>query len=197
MSMNLSLKRVSDADIRKLNQMPEGIHAFIEEEVEDRGAEYAAARAALAKSMGLDVQAAKPEALPDFDDYPFVDQFEADKLWHGLHFLLTGMQYGGELPAAYLLDGEPIGQEDVGYGPARAIDAATTVIFSSYLDALSRSEFLDRLAPDRMTALNIYPQIWDEDPADLKEALGEVFDRLRGYCRKCATHGLGMICFIT
>ncbi len=189
MSMNLSLKRASDGDIAKLHETPKAIHAFIKEN-RQRSPELEAARAAMMAEMGL---APPPVVHADFDTYTFDDKYNARKLWHGLHFLLTGTVYEGTLPAAYLLGGTPIGEEDVGYGPARSISAAETRIFSTYLDGLDRTEFLDRLDPDRMQALDIYPQIWDEDAEELKEELGDTFDALRTYCRKCAEVGLGLV----
>ena len=49
-------------------------------------------------------------------------ELDLDKAWHGIHFLLTGSAWEGEEPLCYLLaGGQEVGDEDVGYGPARVL----------------------------------------------------------------------------
>ena len=59
--------------------------------------------------------------LPGFDSE---NSISLEKAWHGLHFLLTGDPWGGSGHAAFLLAGGREVGEDMGYGPARVIDAA-------------------------------------------------------------------------
>src|SRR5688500_4635495 len=41
---------------------------------------------------------------------------DADKAWHGLHYLLTKTAWGGEPPLDFIaLGGTPVGDEDLGY----------------------------------------------------------------------------------
>lgn len=199
MSMILILKRVSQADISRLMRAPEGLQSFLAagdvEPVRPRA--YSAARAEMIKLMAAEGHPVPPApALSGsygFDAYGFNDAFNAQKFWNALHFLLTGTADGGDLPAAtLLLGGEPI-PGDLGYGPAMAISPEQTQAFHLHLAALSRQAFLDRLDLERMTELQIYPGIWDEDRAELQEEVGGYFDGLRAYCRKCAEAGLGMI----
>ncbi len=199
MSMILYLKRISDADISRLMATPAGVHAFIEagQEEPDRGPEYAAALAELKKRMAAAGQAPPPRFAMAFGAYPFNDVFDVDKMWHGLYFLLTGTDHGGASPVNYLFYAPSVGDEDVGYGPARAISAAQTGELSEYLDGLEKSAVLAHFDAQRMKALNIYPDIWDEDAAELKEALGGAFDEMKAYCRKCVAHGLGMLAYIS
>ncbi|MBW8882247.1 MAG: DUF1877 family protein, partial [Asticcacaulis sp.] len=60
-----------------------------------------------------------------------------------------------------------------------------------------RAEVLDRFDGPKMQDLQIYPDVWDEDPDELKDELGHAFDQLRAYCRKCADHGFGMLSYIS
>jgi hypothetical protein len=172
MGMNLVLKRVSAADIDRLMAAPEATFGFLYPDDD------------LPDPASGDI---------DFDGYDFDYEFDAGKLWHALHFLLTGTAAGGDLPAATLLLGGDAIPGDVGYGPAMAISPKATRAFSDYLATLSREAFLDRLDLARMSALQIYPDIWDEDLGELREEVGNYFDRLRTYCLKCAEAGLGMI----
>ncbi|ESQ91465.1 hypothetical protein ABAC460_05640 [Asticcacaulis sp. AC460] len=195
MSINLTLKRASSTDIARLHETPAAIHAFLEKGRPARSAEYLAKQASIARQ--LDLPPEPPRVEIPFDVYPFDDEFKAFKLWHGLHFMLSGDPDGGDLPAASLLGDEPIGEEDVGYGPANALSVSQTADFTRFLDALDRAAFLERLIPAKMRENDIYPDIWDEDLDDLKAEFGDVFDSLRAYCRKCTDHGLGMICAMT
>lgn len=199
MSMILYLKRISDADIARLMATPAGVHAFIEAgRVErDRGPAFAAARAELMRQLAAEGHLPPPRLEMTFQAYPFNDVFDANKMWHGLYFLLTGTDYGGAAPVNYLFYAPSVGDEDVGYGPARAITADQTKDLSHYLDALPKSAVLAHFDGPRMTALGIYPDIWDESPVGLKHELGDAYDALRAYCRKCAHHDLGMLCYIS
>ena len=68
---------------------------------------------------------------------------------------------------------------------------------SDYLDGLDKSAVLAHFDGPRMKALRIYPDIWDEDPSELKAELGAAYDALKAYCRKCADHGLGLLTWIS
>lgn len=176
MSMILYLKRVSASDIARLMSAPEATFGFLFPDV--------------------DVPDTAPADL-EFDTYGFDDEFDCGKLWHALHFLLTGSVDGGDLPAgSLLLAGHPLDCE-MGYGPPMAISPEDTRAFSNHLAKLSREVFLERVDPHRMTELQIYPDIWDEDRAELQAGIGAYFDALRSYCRKCADDGLGVIRVLT
>ncbi|MBD5458342.1 MAG: DUF1877 family protein, partial [Lachnospiraceae bacterium] len=54
--------------------------------------------------------------------------FSIDKAWHAIHYVLTGEVW--EVPednilAQLILGGEPVNDEDMGYGPARLISKET------------------------------------------------------------------------
>ena len=199
MSMILCLKRISDRDLERLRGASGGVRAFIEADSEepDRGPDYAAAVAELKAQMAAAGMAPPPAPEATFETYPFNDVFDVDKMWHGVYFLLTGTQYEGEPPVNLLFHAPPVSDEDVGYGPARGISAAQTKALSGYLDGLQTLVVVSRFDGARMKALNIYPDIWDEDPGELKDELGNAFDRLRAYCRRCAAHDLGMLTWIS
>src|SRR5438132_12481313 len=44
------------------------------------------------------------------------------KTWHAIHFALNGSRLGGDEPLNFLIsEGTPVGEVDVGYGPARVL----------------------------------------------------------------------------
>jgi len=192
--MILCLLRISDADIAQLIGASVGAGAFINM-AEAAQASREGYTEALKQMEAMGLRQA-PEVDMTFDAYPFDDIFDVDKMWHGLYFLLTGTECGGDAPANYLLSTPNVRGEGVGHVSARAISTVRTKELSDYLGDLDRLALLTRFDGVQMTALDIYPGIWDEDPEELKEGLGHAFDALKAYCRKCADHGLGMLSFI-
>ncbi len=199
MSMILCLKRISDSDVERLRVTPGSARAFIDADVPqpDYGPEYAAARAELLKQMAAAGVTAPSGIEMTFDAYPFNDIFDVDKMWHGVYFLLTGTDYGGEPPVSLLFQAPPVSDENIGYGPPLAISAKQTKALGDHLDGLQKSSVLARFDATQMKALKIYPDIWDEDPAQLKAELGGAFDQLKAYCRRCADNGLGMLAYVS
>src|SRR5512137_2747770 len=83
---------------------------------------------------------AQPESI-----YEFIEEertsTDLDKAWHGIHWLLTGSTDGGDEPFCFLMfGGEPVGDVDVGYGPARALTSQQVAAWSSALSGISRDE---------------------------------------------------------
>ena len=73
---------------------------------------------------------ADPESITDFLDEEGFADFDIDKAWHGIHYLLTGTAWEGAAPLNFLVaGGRPVGDVDVGYGPARAFSGAEVVGF--------------------------------------------------------------------
>src|SRR6202163_4530873 len=63
-----------------------------------------------------------------------------DKAWHAIHYALNGSRLGGHEPLNFLVaEGTPVGEVDVGYGPAR-------VLTSDQVRALAAA--LATVAPD-------------------------------------------------
>jgi len=123
-----------------------------------------------------------------------------DKYWHALHFLMC--QKAWEVPAdgppelAFLVTGgSPLGHE----GEARVFLAAATARIGNALDTLSADTLTARYDRPAMTALDIYPKIWDrDDEADeTLESLLETFDDLRELVRAAARAGQGIVVAIS
>ena len=92
------------------------------------------------------------------------------KSWHMFHFLFTGNASGGTPPASLLLDGgEEVG-EDLGYGPARLLDPATTAALAGFVAPLTVDALKRRLDGPRMAALSIYPAF---DATDAAQEYGD------------------------
>jgi hypothetical protein len=92
---------------------------------------------------------------------------DLDKSWHGIHYLLTGSSDGTGVPLDFLVaGGADVGDDDVGYGPMRVFTPAETRQIAAALAAVSDDELRSRFDGHAMMRANIYPEIWDRDPAD-------------------------------
>jgi hypothetical protein len=129
------------------------------------------------------------------------DEADLDKAWHGLHFLLTGTAWEGDEPACFLVrGGREIGDEDVGYGPARALSPDQVGRFADFLASISHDDLRRRYDPLKMTELEIYPDVWSRthDGDDTEwEYLEQGFETLREFVTRARGLGEGIIVCIT
>jgi hypothetical protein len=134
------------------------------------------------------------DAAEDFS--PDVIESDLDKAWHGIHYLLTGSAWGGDPPLNFLvLGGENVGDVDVGYGPARAISTAGVRAIHEQLRVIDESELRSRFNPVEMMSLDIYPTIWDRDPAvdDTFGYCADHFRELQRFVAEAAEKNRGII----
>ena len=112
-----------------------------------------------------------------------------EKMWHALHFLLTGRADGGPGPLGFLLEGgRPVG-EDTGYGPRRRFTGAEVVAIHAALAALDDDTLLGRLDPAAMTRLQLYPMVWEEPEEELREELAFYLGEMRTFLEGLAARG--------
>jgi hypothetical protein len=102
-----------------------------------------------------------PEEEPEGFD-PFTD-YDVDKAWHGIHFLLTGSAWEGDPPLNFLVaGGEEIG-EDTGYGPPRGFSVAEVKEIAKALSFVTVEALRSRYNPQQMQQMEIYPDIWERE----------------------------------
>jgi hypothetical protein len=140
-----------------------------------------------------------PEAFPGETDIVSGEAIDLDKAWHGIHYLLTGTAGEGEEPLNFLVaGGTPVGDVDVGYGPARAFNATETARIASAMSAIDEATMRARFDGAEMTRLEIYPEIWDR-PGDEEDVAGyciENFDTLKAFIADTAARSAGMVVFL-
>lgn len=125
------------------------------------------------------------------------DSFQLDKMWDGLHFLLTGVSAcspieGNLLSEAIVGTDTFPGSEDGDYiafiYPDRVLEIAKE------LDRIKIEEVLPSFSPEAFAQKDIYPDIWlKEDKEALKEELGEYFEYMKEYYGQTAKKGKGII----
>jgi uncharacterized protein DUF1877 len=125
---------------------------------------------------------------------------DLDKSWHGIHYLLTGGADGAGTPLDFLVAGGAyVGLDDVGYGPPRVYTAAETREIAAALAAVTDHELRGRFDPAAMMRAEIYPEIWDRDPAedDTLGYLNDYVDALRRASAAATSNGHGIMVYLT
>lgn len=120
------------------------------------------------------------------------DRISLEKAWHGLHYLLTGEVWEGHGPLAFLLaGGEQIGDDDE--SPLRWFAPEETNQIHEALSSISDDKLWSRFDAAEMERQEIYPGIWDEPEADLKEEYLTYFHELKLVVAAAAKSGQGLL----
>jgi hypothetical protein len=130
---------------------------------------------------------------------PFDPCLRLDKTWHILHYLLTGHADAAAAPGNFLLSGEPLGA-DLGYGPARLQDVASTRAFRDFMAPLTSDRLVERMDWVRMAKLRIYPLTAPPDAANAASWRSEVaaaFDSLKAYVGQACGAGKGALTWLS
>ena len=122
-------------------------------------------------------------------------QYDLDKQWHILHFLLTGPSEGGPFPASFLCDGgEEVGT-DLGYGKPRLFTSEQAGRVAAHLRSIGEAALLERYDADAMEAQDVYWQA--EDSADERRRqvreLHETMVELADFAAETARLGAGLV----
>lgn len=113
-----------------------------------------------------------------------------EKLWHALHFLLTGAAYESDSPLADVILGG--GDDEDEDEPTRVLPPDRVQALAAALAALTEAELRARFSPAKLAANDIYPDIWDEPEDDLWEEIWGYFEALRDAYTRAAAAGHGM-----
>lgn len=123
--------------------------------------------------------------------------FDLDKAWQGIHFLLTGSDWEGEGPLAFILHGGREISEDLGYGPAHGFTSSEVKDIDAALRSIEPTALYERADPAELTRLEIYPQIWEDEPKE--ECIGYLtdnFKQLKEFVSGTARSGRALIAYI-
>jgi Domain of unknown function (DUF1877) len=157
-----------------------------------------AAFVALSKSE-LEKLLVDPASVGEF----FLEHLEAqdksqvldiDKSWHGIHFLLTGEQHGGEPPASLpVLGGVEFGPE-ISYGAARYLTADQVKEAAAHLAATPVERLKERYQPQALEDEDIYPTgMWESEGDQAFDYLAHWYELLRSFYARAATRDQAML----
>ncbi|MDF1497123.1 MAG: YfbM family protein [Patescibacteria group bacterium] len=142
----------------------------------------------------------KPQLIENFlypdDDSIFNDHIDIDKAWEGIHFLLTGSNWeGGEPPLAYVVMGGVAIGDDIGYGPARYIEAQKVKeIYDAFKD-ITEEDLKNRFDPEKIKKAEIYPFASSCSNEDFDYLLGH-FRSLKDFYKKTVEQGNAMLQYL-
>jgi len=149
---------------------------------------------ALPASAPLTLDQLYPDDGSDSDPEKSLD---LDKSWHLIHFLFTGLAWGGEGPiASAVLGGDELVGTDAGYGPFRYLDPAEVRATSDASARLDAATMWQRFDADRVNAAEIYPSPWTGGHPE-PEYITQNYDALRDFYSAAASAGDGMLLFIS
>jgi hypothetical protein len=90
-------------------------------------------------------------------------EMDVDKAWQAIHFLLCGDPWGGKPPLNFIVSGgQPVGDVDVGYGPARVFMSAEVREIARALEPITADQLRAKYDSKTFFANQIYPEIWNE-----------------------------------
>jgi hypothetical protein len=197
MGMYGTLRRAGTADVARLRANPELVEAFLFGEPPAMvDARPPGLLGFLLRFTPIRMQRVADPPSPRVDPPAWATAAEGedvhlDKAWHGLHFLFTGTADGGEEPACFLLrGGEDLGEDDELL--PRLLRPEQVRDFAAFLAALTPEELARRFDPERMTALEIYPDVLWQRSEETDAPLGfllDAFESLRAFTATAATAG--------
>ncbi|MEO0692455.1 MAG: YfbM family protein [Pseudomonadota bacterium] len=121
---------------------------------------------------------------------------DLDKLWHAIHFLLSGVVFTDVLPEGFIFGGTEV-SEDQGYGPIRILRPEDVVSVADLLKSLEPEMLMQRFDPKAMTKQDIYPGVWETgdamEDADVKDELGKTYENLRQFMLNASDNNEGAV----
>jgi hypothetical protein len=133
------------------------------------------------------------------DEEEFLD---VDKSWDALSFLLTGYSQqdldSATAPLSWTIFGNGVVDPDLdlGYGPIRYLTPEEVQAVHQAIAPLSVADLMERYDAEKMNALDIYPQFWD-DSSRWTSYLANYYERLQAFYAKAAMEQQAMILFLT
>ena len=205
MGMYLELAAVSDGTIERLHADPPLVWQIMTPDEPERvGAARAESRSRpglLARLFGRGAAQPPEPAPPPLELGPGEGNLGAlgdmEKMWHGVHYLLTGTAWEGKPPLNFLLAGGREVDIEAGQAPVRTHTSAETGAIATALSAVSDTELRDRYDPAEMMRLEIYPEIWDRRPDEGWDHLISSIASLRELLDMVVGRGHGLMVTIT
>lgn len=119
-----------------------------------------------------------------------------DRAWHAIHYVLTGSRLSGDPPLNFLVDeGTPVGQVDVGYGPARVLTSDQVRQIAAALETTEPEEVARRVDLARFDRDTIYPGNWQRNGYSVEWIVSN-YRQMRDLIARTADAGQGLVLYI-
>ena len=122
-----------------------------------------------------------------------------DKAWHAIHFTLTGevWEVSEDEPISQaVLGGEPINDEDMGYGPMRLIPKELVPQIADALDEVDEAAFRKKFNLQDMVEKEIDPVMDEENEVQFFEYVWELFVELKKFYKDAAEKNYNVLTFL-
>jgi hypothetical protein len=123
---------------------------------------------------------------------------QLDKAWHGIHFALTGMGGEAAFPRGFIMSsGKEIGEENLGYGPARAFEADEVQEIADSILRIDKARFTVGLKDVWTNNVALYGI--QEDPSEASNEIEYCYDYfqfLQTFLKAALEQGLGMVVYM-
>jgi hypothetical protein len=124
------------------------------------------------------------------------EQVVLHKAWHAIHYVLNGSRLGGNEPLNFLVaEGTPVGDVDVGYGPARILKSSQVRQIARALEDILPEDLPQRVNPRQLDEQKIYPGNWQSNGLDANYVVTN-YRSMRDLITRAAAKGDGLILFI-
>jgi hypothetical protein len=125
------------------------------------------------------------------------EELVLDKAWHAIHFTLTGSRLGGDEPLNFLVaEGTPVGEIDVGFGPARVLTSRQVRAIAGRLAQISPETVAERVNLRDFDAQQIYPGNWQRDGVHGVDFVVNSYRDMRDLFTRAAARGDGIVLYI-
>src|ERR1700716_3652600 len=112
-----------------------------------------------------------------------------NKAWHPIHFALTGSRLGGAEPLNFLVsEGTPVGEVDVGFGPARVLTSQQVSQLARALATIEPDEVARRIDLRTFDQEVIYPGNWQRNGIGVEYVITN-YREMRDLIRRLAGRG--------
>ena len=129
-------------------------------------------------------------------DADAVERVVLGKAWHAIHFALNGTRLGGDEPLNFLVsEGTPVGEVDVGYGPARVLTSEQVRNIAAALSSIEPDDLARRVDVRVLDTQAIYPGNWQRNGYDVDYVVANYRD-MRELVARAAREGRGLILYI-
>jgi hypothetical protein len=119
-----------------------------------------------------------------------------NKAWHAIHFALTGSRLGGAEPLNFLVsEGTPVGEVDVGFGPARVLTSDQVRQIADALASIEPDDVAARVDQKKFDEEVIYPGNWQRNGIGVDYVVTNYRD-MRALIGRLAEQGQGMVLYI-
>ena len=146
------------------------------------------------ESITNDPDCAEEILFPEDVDDPFEGQYDIDKSWHAIHYLITGSSEPDGTPSGdAILGGRPVGS-DLGYGPARLVEPEHAKRIAESLRSINLEVAYENL--DRSTANEADVYLGFDFSEDEKKHLARLFDVVRDLYSTAASNDRAILLYL-